>query len=314
MTTKGNRNIVVLGAGSIGASFAAVFADQGWQVTLVDPDEARLDAARDSVAVQDDAIALAGLRQGSNGRIAYAGEAEGALAKADLVLECGPENVEIKQAIFADLLQKSGPETVLATASSAIRMSQIVTDPALQARCVVAHPVNPPAVLRLIEICPANGTSKSTIQAARTYFKSARFDAVVLSREIEGFVLNRLQGTVLREAYRLVEDGIVAPDDVDKVMRLGLGPRWALCGPFETAELNTPGGIAAHAARMGPAYKRMGEERGENVEWSAPLIDRVVRARDAARGKASVAERVTWRSTAVAKLVAVRDRLMRGET
>nr|WP_223421712.1 3-hydroxyacyl-CoA dehydrogenase NAD-binding domain-containing protein [Tateyamaria pelophila] len=310
--TKYNR-VVILGAGFIGISFAAVFADHGWPVTLIDPDPQQRDKATDGIAQQREAMALAGLDKGLAGSVEVVDALDHALKQATLVIECGPENLDMKQEIFAQLLSSTASETLLVTASSAIRMSQIVTDPAQQTRCLVAHPVNPPAVLRLIELCPAPGTSPDAVDRTAALFAGAGFEPAILAREIEGFLLNRLQGAVLREAYRLVDDGIAEPDDIDRVMRLGLGPRWALSGPFETVELNTPGGIAAHAARMGPAYQRMGEQRGETVDWSAPLVARVAAARDAARGSQTVAERAAWRSTAVAKLVGLRDHLMRSD-
>lgn len=313
MTSETHNRVVILGAGFIGISFAAVLADNGWQVTLVEPDLQRQDAATDSLRSQHDGIALAGLDKRRGGAIEVLISGKEALEQAALVIECGPENLDIKQKIFARLLADTAPETLLVTASSAIPMSQIVADPGQQSRCMVAHPVNPPAVLRLIELCPAPGTSPEAIQRAATHFADAGFEPVILSCEIEGFLLNRLQGAVLREAYRLVDDGIAEPDDIDRVMRLGLGPRWALSGPFETAELNTPGGIAAHAERLGPAYKRMGEQRGETVDWPGPLVARVAAARDAARGDQSISERAAWRSMAVARLVGFRDRLLRGD-
>jgi 3-hydroxyacyl-CoA dehydrogenase len=189
-------------------------------------------------------------------------------------------------------------------------MSRIVPDPAQQARCLVAHPVNPPAVLRVIELCPAPGTRLATMDRAAALFAGAGFATVRLTREIEGFVLNRLQGAVLREAYRLVDDGITDVAGIEAVMRLGLGPRWALSGPFETAELNTPGGIRAHAARMGPAYARMGAERGEIVDWHADLIDKVEAERRGQVPADRLPARAAWRARAVAALVGARDRLM----
>jgi 3-hydroxyacyl-CoA dehydrogenase len=302
-------DIVVLGAGFIGQSFAAVFLDAGWHVTLCDPDQHRLEQARAGLLAQQDAISLAGLAKGNCGRIELTASLADAAGRAAMVIECGPENVATKQSIFADLLKTAGQTTVLATASSAIPISRIVPSPDQQTRCLVAHPVNPPAVLRIIELCPAPSTAPATVNRAAEIFGAAGFETAVLGHEVEGFLLNRLQGAVLREGYRLVEEGVATPDDIDKVMRMGLGPRWALSGPFETAELNTPGGIPAHAARMGPAYKRIGESRGETVNWSEELVGRVAASRDRARGDTSIEERARWRSRAVAKLVAFRDRL-----
>lgn len=303
-------HLVVLGAGSIGVSFAAVFCDAGFRVTVCDPEPVRRQAARQAVASQNAAIRLANLERGGNGQLCVVASADDVLASAALVIEAGPERLEVKQAIFADLLQRASPETVLATASSAIPMSRILPKAADQARCLVAHPVNPPAVLRLIELCPAPATEVITMEKAESLFGNAGFRTVRLGQEIEGFVLNRLQGAVLREAYRLVNDGVIGADDLDAVMRLGLGPRWALSGPFETAELNTPGGIRAHANRMGPAYKAMGEERGEvQCDWPDQLVARVEAERRSVIAQEDLPQRAAWRVKAVARLVAARDRL-----
>lgn len=302
--------VVILGAGSIGVSFAAVFADAGRAVALAEPDDARRTAAPGAIAAQQTAIARAGLARGGTGTVTLLPEAGPALAGAGLVLEAGPERLEAKQAIFAGLLAGAPPGAVLATASSAIPMSHILPDPAQQARCLVAHPVNPPAVLRLIELVPAPGTLPGTLERADAAFAAAGFHCVHLGHEIEGFVLNRLQGAVLREAYRLVADGVVDVAGVEAVMRLGLGPRWALSGPFETAELNTPGGIRAHAARMGPAYRRMGEARGETgCDWTEALVARVEDQRRAMLPADALPARAAWRAQAVARLVAARDRI-----
>ncbi len=100
---------------------------------------------------------------------------------------------------------------------------------------------------------------------------------VLVRREVEGFVFNRLQGALLREAYCLVRDGVASAADVDRVVRDGLGRRWAVLGPFETAELNTRGGIEAHAEKLGPAYARMGAERGQHDAWTPELVAQVAR-------------------------------------
>lgn len=304
------HTIFVLGAGSIGVSFAATFADCGANVCLIDPDAERRSGVQAMLAMQQDAITTAGLARNHGGTVTTAASAGEGLASADLVLECGPENLSIKQAIFADLLGKTAPTTILATASSAITISRIVPDEHDQHRCLVAHPVNPPSVLRVIEIVPAPGTDHAIADAASRLFRSTGFETVALDHEIEGFVLNRLQGAVLREAYRLIDEGVTDVAGIEAIMRMGLGPRWALSGPFETAELNTPGGIKAHAARMGPAYKRIGEARGETVEWSDALVESVDTQRRKAVPAEKLADRAKWRAQAVAHLVAARDKLM----
>lgn len=302
-------SVTILGAGFIGLSFTAAFSDAGMAVTLVEPDGKRRSAAPAGMDLQFGAIETAGLARGGTGPVTLADRLHDAAAGADLILECGPERLEVKQAIFAELLDRAAPGAVLATASSAIPVSQIVTDPAARSRCIVAHPANPPAVLRMVELAPAPGTLPETTARAADIFGAAGFTPVTLGGEIEGFVMNRLQGAVLREAYRLVADGIATVEGIDTVMRMTLGPRWCLSGPFETAELNTPGGIAAHAARLGPAYRRMGEARGETVDWSPKLVAEVERQRRRVLPAADIPARAAWRTGAVARIVAARDRI-----
>jgi len=301
----------ILGAGFIGCAFAATFRDVGADVTLVEPDAGARARAIDRVEEHARAIAAAELVRGREGRLQFAEDAGNTIAKAELVLECGPERLDAKRAIFADLQSRAAPHAVLASASSAIPISQTVPDPQARERCLVAHPANPPSVLRVIELVPGSGTSTETATRAKQYFTDAGFTAVTLKREMEGFVMNRLQGAVLREAYRLVDEGVASATDIDEVMRLSLGTRWALSGPFETAELNTPGGIAAHADRLGPAYKRMGEARGETVNWHPDLVATVERDRRLILPASDIPARAGWRTRAVARLVAMRDRIAR---
>jgi 3-hydroxyacyl-CoA dehydrogenase len=303
---------VIIGAGAIGLSFAAAFSDAGIAVTVVETNPARRSAAAEEIASNLAVIRTAGLARGGDASVTLAAQASEALSGATLVLECGPEDLDIKRSIFGDLLERTASETLLATASSAIEMSRIVPDASAQARCFVAHPVNPPAVLRAIEIVPAPGTDPAACRRAAEFFAGAGFSPVILGREVEGFVMNRLQSAVLREAYRLVDEGVADVDGIDTIMRMALGPRWALSGPFETAELNTPGGIRAHAARMGPAYKRIGEGRGETVDWNDDLVARVETQRRALCPADALPARVRWRADAVARLIALRDTLMDG--
>lgn len=303
---------VIIGGGAIGLSFAAALSDAGLAVTVAETDPARRAAAADALSASFAAIQTAGLARGGDAPVSVVPDAAEAISGATIVLECGPEKLDIKRAIFGDLLERAAPKALLASTSSAIEISRIVPDARQQARCFVAHPVNPPAVLRVIEIVPAPGTDPDTCDRAAAFFDQVGFAPVILGREVEGFVMNRLQSAVLREAYRLVDEGVTDVDGVDTIMRMALGPRWAFSGPFETAELNTPGGIRAHAARMGPAYKRIGEGRGETVDWHDALVARVEEQRRALCPAEALPARVRWRADAVARLIRVRDHLMGG--
>jgi 3-hydroxyacyl-CoA dehydrogenase len=120
--------------------------------------------------------------------------------------------------------------------------------------------------------------------------------------EIEGFVYNRLQGALLREAYCLVRDGVISVDELDRVVREGLGRRWAVIGPFETVDLNTRGGIAVHGPRMRDAYARMGALRGQDDPWTDDLIEQVTAERRAQLPLDGWDERVAWRDRTLIQL------------
>ena len=149
---------------------------------------------------------------------------------------------------------------------------------------------------------------------AEVFFGSVGMVPVTLAREVEGFVFNRLQGALLREAYCLVRDGVVTAEGVDRAVRDGLGRRWAVLGPFETAALNVRGGVAAHAARMGEAYARMGAERGQHDPWTSELIEGVAAGSRAspARGRMGRARRAPGQGDDRARAGAPRQRRVSG--
>ncbi len=191
---------------------------------------------------------------------------------------------------------------MLASSSSSIVASAFARALAGRERCLVAHPVNPPYLLPVVEIVPAPFTATATVERATSTMRAAGLTAVTVRREVEGFVVNRLQGAMLREAYRLVRDDVVGVEDLDRLVRDGPGRRWTLIGPFETADLNTRGGIEAHAEKLGPAYARMGAERGEDDPWTPELIAKVSAERRAELPLERWEERVAWRDEALMKV------------
>jgi hypothetical protein len=139
-------------------------------------------------------------------------------------------------------------------------------------------------------------------------FTAAGMAPVRLRKEVEGFVFNRLQGALLREAYCLVRDGVASVEDIDTVVRQGLGLRWSVIGPFETVDLNTRGGIASHALKMGPAYERMGAERGQHDPWTPALVAEVERQRRALLPLEAWEARIAWRDRALMRRIASQSR------
>ncbi len=307
--------VVVLGGGAIGLGLASTVLSAGGGVDLVEPDDSARAAAGSGIEahladirtaghpVRDDGAALSRLR-------VYPALGDAA-PDPSLVLEAAPERLSLKRSLFAGILRWAGGDTPVATTSSALTVSEIVDQPEDQAQCLNAHCFNPPSVLRAIECVPGPGTRPETTETATRILGTLGFEPVLLSHAIPAFVGNRLQGAVLREAYRLVDAGVVDVEGLDRLVRETLGPRWALSGPFETAELNTPGGIRGHAARMGPAYGAIGEALGEREPyWSGALVERVEAERRALLPESGIPARAAWRRRALARLTAARRAIL----
>lgn len=298
--------VSIVGSGSIGVAFAVHFARAGFAVRMWDAlpgafDRARVDLA-DRVGMLDRAGMLSEQPEALFARVSFHEILFEALQSADLVQECAPEKLDIKRELFQLIGAFSEPHAVLASSSSAIVSSEFATATHARERVLIAHPGNPPYLLPVIELVPSRFTSEETVHRAEEIYRAAGSRPVRVRSEIEGFLFNRLQGALLREAYCLVRDGVATVDDIDEVVRNGLGRRWAVIGPFETVDLNTRGGIVAHAEKMGPAYERMGASRGQHDPWTTDLVAQVEAERRALLPLDQWDERVRWRDEKLVRI------------
>jgi 3-hydroxyacyl-CoA dehydrogenase len=276
-----NRHVAIVGAGLIGRAWAAIFARAGWNVRLTDPHAPTLKAAPGLIHDELRALARHGLADDPDGaarRLTLAANLEEAVEGVAFVQENGPELVEQKRAIFAELDRLAPPDAVLASSTSAITASRFTETLPGRARCLVGHPVNPPHLVPLVELCGAPWTSPQTIERARQIYREIGQVPVTVNREINGFVLNRLQGALLAEAFRLVGEGYISPEDLDHTVKNGLGLRWSFLGPFETIELNAPGGIPDYCARYTGFYKELAASAAGPEVYQSPNVDRVIAA------------------------------------
>jgi 3-hydroxyacyl-CoA dehydrogenase len=291
--------VAIAGSGSIGVAFAVLFARAGFPVRVWDAFPEAFDRARPDLQVRLDLLDGHGLLDESpaaiTARVSFHDDLADALRGAALVQECAPENLELKRDLFARFAVLGEPDAVLASSSSALVPSSFAGETAARERILVGHPGNPPYLLPIIEVVPSPATSPRTVDAATAIYRRAGLKTILVQREVEGFVFNRLQGALLREAYCLVRDGVASVEDIDEVVRSGIGRRWSVIGPFETVDLNTRGGIAEHAKRMGPAYERMGAERGQHDPWTADLVAEVAEQRRAVLPLSEWEARVQWR-------------------
>jgi 3-hydroxyacyl-CoA dehydrogenase len=143
---------------------------------------------------------------------------------------------------------------------------------------------------------------------ADTLMRGLQRSVVHVRKEVQGFVLNRLQSALLREAWALVEDGVATCEDIDKTMRDGLGWRWSFMGPFETIDLNAPGGVADYAHRLGPLYQEIAQSRTDEEPWSPELIQKVEAERRSVLSQDALASRRAWRDRRLMRLALERQK------
>jgi len=305
------RTVAIVGCGLIGRSWAVSFARGGWQVRLFDQDPAVAEAALEfvaRVAGELEAVGLSGGRTAAAMRsaVAVAGSLPEALAGAGHVQESTPEQAELKTQVFGELDALAPPEAVIASSASALLPSEFTQALARRARTLVAHPLNPPHLVPAVELVPAPWTSPQAMQRTAAVMTEIGQVPIVLRREVAGFVMNRLQGALLHEAFRLVAAGIAAPGDIDRAVADGLGLRWSFMGPFETIDLNAPGGIADFIARYGASYARMAPTMAQPVPWHGQAGATVEAARVAELPRDRILDRQAWRDQRLVQLAAHR--------
>ena len=304
---SGRGIVAVVGAGLIGCSWAIVFARAGWQVIVQDINLATLKGAPDVLATQlkileqhnlcaDPQIILA--------RITYKSDLNETVSEVDYVQECGPEILQVKQDLFSELDAMTSQKTILASSTSGFMASQFSAHLTGRNRVLVAHPVNPPHLVPVVEISPSEWTDPHVTKATAAIMASIDQTPVTLQKEIPGFILNRLQGAMLNETLRLAQGGFATVDDIDKTVRDGLGLRWSFMGPFETIDLNAPGGLADYAKRYGQMYQNMAQEQSQPPNWDEEAMAPLHHARRVELTMDRVARRQYWRDRQLAALAA----------
>ena len=305
------ERIAVVGAGLIGRAWAMVFARAGCSVALWDKLPGVADAAMEQIRARLGDLQAAGLVEEAPATIAAriepAATLDACLAGAVHVQEQGPERVEVKRELFAELDERSPPDAVLASSTSGIPASAFTEALPGRARCLVAHPVNPPYLVPLVELVGAPWTSPDAVARTRALMQRVGQVPVTAMKETRGFVLNRMQAALVAEAFRLVRDGVMSVEDVDACVRDGLGLRWSFMGPFETIDLNAPGGVADYAARFGPLLGSITAEQAP-YDFDATTVDKVAGERRAALPLAEIEERSAWRDRRLMALLAHRRR------
>ena len=269
-----------MGVGLIGRAWANVFARAGWQVRVWDADRAVAAGAPELIERSLHDVARHGLAEDAAAaakRVTVAGSLDEAVADAELVIESGPERIEVKLEVFGKLDAAARADAILASSSSAIVASRF-TENAEGPRSAAWWRI--PSTRRTwcrSSSWPARrGPRARRSSRARAIFESVGQVPIEVKKEIDGFILNRMQAVLLSEAFRLVGEGYVSAEDLDKTIRDGLGLRWAFMGPFETIELNAPGGIPDYCARYGETLLKLSSAPVTPAVWGKDNVARAV--------------------------------------
>lgn len=225
----------------MGHGIAQVFASAGFEVTLMDIDERRLEGALIDIHENLELMSENGLVAQADideivRRIATTTELETS-TQADFVIEAAPENLELKQDLFERLDSFASPEAILATNTSVISITQIAARAADRGRIIGTHFWNPPYLVPLVEVIPGDDSSAAAVDTAVELLASAGKHPVRVKKDVPGFVGNRLQHALWREAVSIVERGIADAETVDEVVKTGFGMRLPVLGPLENADM-----------------------------------------------------------------------------
>ena len=299
----------IVGSGFIGRAWAISFAAAGNEVSMWDQSPEATGGARDYIAGILGDLASNDLLRGQTpeavlARIDVVANLEEALAGAVHIQENTPENRDIKRAVFSRIDAMAAPDAVIASSTSALLPSTFTEHLAGRHRCLVVHPINPPYLIPAAEVVPAPWTSEETVQRTSAFLVSAGHAPLVMKRELDGFIMNRLQGALLEEAFRLVADGYASVEDVDIGIRDGLALRWSFMGPFETIDLNAPGGVRDYVDRYQSIYSNIFPQMLRRVDWAGEVMKTVEADRSARLPRENLAERQVWRDRRLMALAA----------
>ncbi|MDT7667112.1 MAG: ketoreductase [Pseudonocardiales bacterium] len=267
------HHVTVVGAGTIGISWAALFLGHGLAVTINDPAPDIESRVRAELAGLTPMLAELGLAtDGLTDELSFEADIEQAVRGADVVVENGPENLAFKIELFGRIEKVVGPGALLLTSTSGIRVTDIARDLARPGRLLVGHPFNPPHLVPLVEVVPGERTDPEAVAEAVEFYRALGKKPMVLRKEVPGFVANRLQAALFREAVYLVEQGVVDIGELDEVVTSSIGMRWAACGPFRTFHLaGGPGGLPHFLEHLGPGLERRWTQLGA-PQFDGPTV------------------------------------------
>ena len=303
------RKVAIIGTGFIGRAWAICFARAGFEARLWDANAAAVDGAVGYIEPILDDLAANDLLGGWSkqevvGRLIACASMEAALDGASYVQESTPERLKDKIAVFRAITKVAAPDAIVASSTSALLPSTFTADCTGRERTIVVHPINPPFLVPACEVVPARWTSEGTLRDTVDLIRSIGQVPIPMRREIDGFLMNRLQTALLNEAFRLVNEGYATADAVDAGIRDGLALRWSFMGPYETIDLNAPAGIRDYVERYGPTLMTIASTMTKPVALTAAKLAEVEAELRERHPASELPARQRWRDRRLAALVA----------
>uniref|UniRef100_A0A0B7AUV1 3-hydroxyacyl-CoA dehydrogenase NAD binding domain-containing protein n=1 Tax=Arion vulgaris TaxID=1028688 RepID=A0A0B7AUV1_9EUPU len=314
-SSQGKEKISVIGSGLIGQCWAMIFAGGGYTVSIYDIYPEQVSKALENVKINLAEYESQGCIRGNLSAqaqidlISGSSNLEECLQGAIYVQECVPESVELKKKVFEQIDPYITKDMVVATSSSCIGVSQFACDLKNRHQTLVAHPVNPPYFIPLVEIVPGPWTLPEVTAKTKSLLEAVGQSPVTLSHEVPGFALNRIQYSIINECWNMYKDGLLSASDIDKVMVDGLGPRYAFIGPLETMHLNADG-IVDYCKRYAQgAYNVSATLTPPPILYDVPTAENVLKEIQETISLDKVPERRAWRDHHLAALAALKKQL-----
>lgn len=271
------QQVAVIGTGVIGSSWAAYFQAKGFQVTVYDPAPNAESTLRQHIKGFWPALQELGLGQGIDPeQIRFESDLHTAVKEADFIQENAPERLNIKHELIAQIEQSTRPDTIIASSSSGLLVSEMQAGAKHPERIVLGHPFNPPHLIPLVEVIGGKLTSADTVERTIQFYKDIGKKPIHVKAERKGHVANRLQAALWREALYLLQEDVVSVEDLDIAIAHGPGLRWALLGPFINLNFaGGAGGIAHTIEHLGPPIEEWWEDLG-SVSLTPELRQKLV--------------------------------------
>jgi 5-formyl-3-hydroxy-2-methylpyridine 4-carboxylic acid 5-dehydrogenase len=257
-------NVVIIGAGTMGPGIAATFARHGYATTLSDSDAQQIDRARTGIdlvfaTLQGGGFATDAQVDAARRRLTVAQDPASAIAAADFVLENVPERLEPKRAIFEQLCATARDDAILASDTSGIPISALQAAMRNPGRIIGMHWSNPPHLIPVIEVVKGNQTAPSTVNSTVGLVESLHMLPAIVERDVPGFVENRILYAIMREALHLLDEGVASADDIDRIVKWGIGYKLGVIGPLRLLDM---AGLDIYTAVAGYLNKDLCNDAG----------------------------------------------------